>query len=553
MNISIKNLMTFMNSNYYLVLLACLIISCKGRAQSTAKNSQTNEIENLHFSKVDFKENKPTSNNYSNSFILNKDKFLSIDFTLEKPLIESIKSLAPHLSQDQLLNKGNFQFSFLVDGEVIYVENLNKGAGTIDSKTNQLKHLVPLVYPTQIDFWGWFMWLKFMKLGGGQDVLLEGNHSLSIEVRPYVKEDTLKIGEILAKGTINTQAFIDKSFVPIQKIQPDSGWELSNDTYNNTKIEALNRKIAQGRFEDINGIVVIKENKLLIEEYFNGENRNSLHDPRSVGKTIASTMMGIAIQEGFIKNENILLKDFYNLKSFNNYSPKKDAITLKSLLTMSSGLLGDDADYSNPGNEENMYPTKNWVKFTLDLPMQQGRTIGEDYIYFTAGVVVLGDVIHQSVPSGLVSYADKKLFNPLGITEYKWQYTPQKVGNTAGGIQLRAIDFAKYGQLYKNNGKWNGKQILSKQWVEKSLAKQVKRPTENGYYGYLFWNKVYKYNDKEYEVSYCSGRGGNKIFIFKNIPFVIVITASAYNSPSAHTNVDKMISEYILPAIIDKD
>ncbi|MEP0212494.1 MAG: serine hydrolase [Cellulophaga sp.] len=544
-----------MKSNYYLMLFACLILSCKNIKSTTSKNYQVKEIESLYFSKIDVEKIKLTPDNYTNNFTLNKDEFLSIHFALDKPLIKSLQLLAPNLTQEQLLDIGNFQFSFLIDGEIIYVENLNKGAGLKASKTEKLNHTIRLAAPKQLDYWGWFMWIKFMKLNGAEDLLSKNSNTLSIEVRPYIKQDDLKIGPILAKGSININAAkvpIDKSLISVQKIQPNSGWELSKDNFNNTKIKDLNRKIAEGRFENINGIVVIKENKLLIEEYFNGETRNSLHDPRSVGKTIASTMMGIAIEEGFIKNEHVLLKDFYNLTSFKNYSPKKDSITLKSLLTMSSGLLGDDDDHSNPGNEENMYPTKNWVKFTLDLPMQKSRSIGKDYIYFTAGVVILGDVIHKSVPNGLVSYADEKLFAPLGITDYKWQYTPQKVGNTAGGIQLRAIDFAKYGQLYKNKGLWNGKQVLSEQWVKKSLDKQVKRPTENGYYGYLFWNKVYKYNNKEYEVSYCSGRGGNKIFIFKDIPFVIVITSSAYNSPRAHANIDKMMNEYILPAIIKK-
>lgn len=544
-----------MKSNYYLVILACLIISCKNIKNRTHKNSEAKEIENLYFSKIDFKKNKPTSDNYTNNFTLNKDKFLNIHFTLDKPLIENLKLLAPNLTQDQLLNKGNFQFSFLVDKEIIYVENLSKGAGAIDSKTTQLKHLVPLAYPKQIDFWGWFMWLKFMKLGGGQDALSEGSHSLSIEVRPYVKQDSLIVGALLAKGNITVEVEkipVDKSLIPIQKIQANSGWQISKDSFDSNKIEALNRKIAEGRFESINGIVIIKENKLLIEQYFNGETRDSLHDPRSVGKSIASTLMGIAIEESFIKNENALLKDFYNLKSFKNYNEKKDFVTLKSLLTMSSGFLGDDSDYNSVGNENNMYPTDNWVQFALDLPMQKERVIGKDFAYFTAGVVVLGDVIHKSVPKGLVSYANKKLFAPLGITNYQWEYTPQKVGNTAGGIRLRALDFAKYGQLYKNKGRWNGKQILNKQWVEKSLDKQIKQSFDGDSYGYLFWHKTYKLKNKEYEVSFCSGMGGNKIFIFKDIPFVVVITSSAYNIPNAHTNVDKMMIDYILPAIIQK-
>jgi CubicO group peptidase (beta-lactamase class C family) len=543
-----------MKLNYLFVGIAFLLISCKNTSNLKSKNNYKGEKENLFFSKEGFTKKKSISSNYINSFTLNKDEFLNIHFTLDKPLVESLHLIAPDLTENQLLEKGSFQFSFLVDGKIIYVENLNKGAGLRASKTEQLNHNIRLAAPKQLDYWGWFMWLRFMKLGGGQDALLQGNHSLSIEVRSYIKTDTLKVGALLAKGNITVEVAeipIDTSLIPIQKIQPNSDWKISKDSFDSNKIEALNRKIAEKRFENINGIVVIKENKLLIEEYFNGENRNSLHDPRSVGKTIASSMLGIAIQEKFIKNELEQLKEFYDLKEFENYSKKKDDVTLKSLLTMSSGFVGDDSDYSNPGNEENMYPTSNWVKFTLDLPMKNDKKIGKDFAYFTAGVVVLGDVIHKSVPEGLVAYADKKLFAPLGITNYKWEFTPQNVGNTAGGIRLRTIDFAKYGQLYKNKGLWKGQQILSKQWVEKSLDKQVKQSLDNGFYGYLFWNKTFKTNNKEYEVSYCSGNGGNKIFIFKDIPFVIVITSSAYNLPNAHANADKMMIDYILPAILD--
>lgn len=540
-----------MKSNYFLILITCLIISCNNKS----KNSHSEKIENLNFSKIDISKIQPTSKDYLKNFTLNKDEFLNIHFSLEEPIIQSLQLLAPKLTEDELLEKGSFQFSFLVDGETVYVENLNKGAGLKAFKTKQLNHIIRLVAPKQLDYWGWFMWLKFMKLGGGQDALSEGNHSLSIEVRPYIKQDTLKVGALLAKGNITIEVPeipIDKSLIPIQKIQPNSGWEISKDNFDSNKIEALNKKIAEDRFENINGIVVIKEDKLLIEEYFNGETRDSLHDPRSVGKSIASTMLGIAIEENFIKNENELLKYFYDLKSYKNYSKEKDSVTLKCLLTMNSGFLGDDSDYNSPGNEENMYPTKNWVKFTLDLPMQEDKAIGGNFAYFTAGVVIIGDIIHKSVPKGLVSYADEKLFTPLGITNYQWEYTPQKVGNTAGGIRLRAVDFAKYGQLYKNKGLWNGKQILNKQWVEKSLDKQIKQSVDGDSYGYLFWNKTYKYNNKEYQVSFCSGNGGNKIFIFKDIPFVVVITSSAYNNPSAHANADKMMIEYILPAILEK-
>ncbi len=548
-----------MKINFNLLCIVYLFIACNTISSSQKKNQLETPENTLFFSKADFKTNKITSDNYTDDFTLHKDPFLNIHFTLKEPLIKSLKTLAPDLTDEQLLNKGNFQFTFLVNDKKVHVENLNKGAGTLETKTNKLIYKLPLIYPEQIDFWSWFMWLKFMKLSGGEDILTEGKHSLIVEVRSYLKDQELKTGPVLAKGTIKIEVArikINEHLVSVQKIKPINDWEISKGNYDKDKIEALNRKIAEKRFDQINGIVVIKNNELLIEEYFNGANRNSLHNVRSVGKSFASTLLGIAIQENYINDEKVLLKDFYDLKSFKNYTQKKDSVTLESLLTMSSGFLGDDTNYNSPGNEEKMYPTKNWVDFTLNLPMEKDKKIGSDFTYFTAGVVVLGDIIHKSVPEGLVSYAGKKLFKPLGITNYKWQYTPQKVGNTAGGIQLRAVDFAKYGQLYKNKGTWKNKQILNEKWVEKTLSKQVSLANiglENEYYGFLFWNKTYIVNNKTYEVSYCSGRGGNKIFIFKNIPFVIVITSSAYNVPNAHSNVDKMMQEYILPAVIDEN
>jgi CubicO group peptidase (beta-lactamase class C family) len=295
---------------------------------------------------------------------------------------------------------------------------------------------------------------------------------------------------------------------------------------------------------------VIKNEKLLLEEYFNGYKRDSLNDTRSVGKSFSSALMGIAIKDGYIKNENQSLKEFYDLKEFNNYSPKKDSITIKSLLTMSSGFDGNDQDEESPGNEENMYPTDNWVKFVLDLPMRENK-IGKTWNYFTAGVVLTGDILDRSVPKGLENYAQKKLFQPLGITNYKWQFTPQQKPSLAGGLKMNALDFAKFGQLYKNNGIWNGKSILDKNWIKKSFTNYFTDNKDFEGYGYLFWRKVYKVGGKSFDTYQSNGNGGNKIIIFTALPVVMVITAKAYNKPYAHLQADRMVQEYLLPAVCE--
>lgn len=219
---------------------------------------------------------------------------------------------------------------------------------------------------------------------------------------------------------------------------------------------------------------------------------------------------------------------------------------------MSSRFDGDDDDPQSLGNEENMYPTEDWVKFVLDLPMDTIKYTGQ-WHYFTAGVMLLGSMLDKIVPGGLEKYADTKLFKPLQITNYQWQYTPQHVPSTAGGIRMNALDFAKYGQLYKNNGSWGGKQLIPKTWIAKTFSGQKPIIDRSGeYYGYLFWNKTYSVGGKSYETWYCTGNGGNKIFIFKNLPVVIVITCTAFGQGYAHRQVDKMIEQFILPAIATK-
>jgi CubicO group peptidase (beta-lactamase class C family) len=475
---------------------------------------------------------------------------LNIRVFLGKSLTNYLHLLSPQLTADELTKNGNYQFTFFVDSKKIYVENLNTGAGSAENKNQKTIFRVPLISSTNEDSWGKFLWNRFFG-NGGQEALSEGEHLLKIEIRPYLKMTEVLTGNIIADGQIKIivpKIKINEKLVKVQSIKPTVDWQISKEKIDNLKIEELNRKIAKQTYKNITSIVAIKDGKILIEEYFNGANRNTLHDTRSVGKSFASTLLGIAIKDKYIKSETQTLKEFYNLKSFQNYATSKDSVTLKSLLTMSSTFEGSDMNSESPGNEENMYPTKDWVAFTLNLPVDKTKQINKQWDYFTAGCIVLGDIIHKAVPNGLEKYAKKNLFRPLNITKYKWQFTPQKVVNTAGSLQLSSLDYAKFGQLYKNQGTWNGKQILSQEWIAKSLSHQMKI-SENEYYGYLFWNKTYKINDLDYEVYYSSGNGGNRIFIFKDQPIVIVITSTAYNTLYGEKQVEKIMQEYLIPGI----
>ena len=464
--------------------------------------------------------------------------------------------IAPELSVDELAKSGNYQFTLFVDDHQIYESNLSPGAPYREIKDTATILNVPLINNKNEGWYLWsqYFWMRFMN-SGGDSVLTEGRHLLKMEIRPYINAATgVKTGDVIASGSLNLDVkrkpVIDISRISLNLVRPYNGFEISSESFNKNLIKTLKGNINEGVFKNISSVIVIKDGKLLIEEYFNGETRDSLHDPRSAGKSFSSTVTGIAINEGYLKNEDQALKEFYSVNSYDNFSSSKENVSIKDLLTMSSVFDGNDDDGNSPGNEENMYPTSDWVKFVLDLPVSRTRP-KDEWHYFTAGVVLLGDILNKTVPRGLEKYADQKLFKPLGITKYKWQYTPQNVPNTAGGIRMNALDFAKYGQLYENKGKWKSKQLIPEGWVTKTFAKYKSIPgRKDEFYGYLFWNKTYTVNGKPYETFYCAGNGGNKIYIFPDQHLVIVITATAYGAPFAHSQEDKMMTDYILPALV---
>lgn len=487
------------------------------------------------------------------SYTLSNKSNLFFTAFLGNSLTNYLHRLQPDLSADSLVKIGNYQFTLLIDGKQIYQSNLWPGAPQARMQDTAMVLNRPLVDNEKgSGSWSESFWNRFL-FNGGDAALSDGKHMLRMEIRPYVKSAELKVGDIIAAGDLALVVLrhpkIDVSTVSLTKVLPYNGLSVSKATFDQNKIKELKGNIDEGVFKKISSVVVIKNGKILIEEYFNGKNRSSLHDTRSVGKSFASTLCGIAIRDGYLKDENQALKDFYALKSFANFSLPKENTSIRDLLTMSSGFAGNDNDDQSPGNEENMYPTSDWVKFALDLPFDPNKPNGE-WCYFTAGVVLLGDILNKQVKGGLEAYAAEQLFKPLGISNYQWQYTPQKVPNTAGGIQMNALDFAKYGLLYKNGGQWNKQQIIPKAWVDKSFSKQKQIPErDHEFYGYLFWNKSFQVNGKAYEAFYCAGNGGNYILVFKDLPLVIVVTATAYGMPYAHPQVAKMLSEYILPAV----
>lgn len=474
-----------------------------------------------------------------------------------RSLLADLHRVAPGLPNDSLFerNSAGYQLTLFVDRRPVYKSDCWTPVQAVKDPSAILTQ--PLLdYPHDGRSWSQWFWIRFAR-NGGDTALTDGPHQLRLEIRSWVRvgTDTLH-GALLASGDLRLQVkrkvVVDVWKVRLSPIMPYDGFGLSTAGYDSVKIKEMKGLIDAGVFKHISSVVVIRDGNILIEEYFNGETRETLHDPRSVGKSIASTMVGMAIRDGYLKSEEQPLSDFYSVKDYANYLPEKEKVTIKDLLTMCSAFDGDDNDENSPGNEENMYDKENWVKWTLDLSLSATRP-RDRWHYFTAGAMLTGDILNSQVRGGLDAYADLSLFSALGIRDYQWVYTPQHVASTAGGIRLKALDFAKYGLLYKNGGVWHGRQVLPAQWVQKTFTKYHPLPYgPDQYYGYLFWNKLYHVSGKDCQTWYCTGNGGNKIFVFTDQPLVIVVTATAYGMPYAHPQVDKMMEDYILPAVVGK-
>ena len=302
----------------------------------------------------------------------------------------------------------------------------------------------------------------------------------------------------------------------------------------------------------------------MLEQYFEGS-RSTLRDTRSATKTVTSILIGIAIDKGFLSGVNAPVMSFFPDKQpVKNPDPRKDQITVEDFLTMSSLLECDDNNQYSAGNEERMYLTEDYVKFTLDLPIKgfpswekrpEDSPYGRNFCYCTAGTATLGGVIERATGTRVPVFADKYLFGPLGIVDSEWQPTPSGLVMTGGGLRLMSQDLLKLGQLYLNGGSWKNTRVVSKGWVENS-TKPHARVQDTEYvtgtkYGYLWWLKSLGPAGKRFPSYNMLGNGGNKISVLPGLDMVAVLTSTNYNSRAAHQQTDRLLSECIIAAIED--
>jgi CubicO group peptidase (beta-lactamase class C family) len=292
------------------------------------------------------------------------------------------------------------------------------------------------------------------------------------------------------------------------------------------------------------GVVIARHGALVYEHYFTGKDwrlsmslgdvsfdAGTKHDIRSISKSVTSLLVGISLDRGLLTDLDAPVFSFF--PEYNDLrTPEKDRMTLRHLLTMSSGLAWNETSvaYTNPSNtywQMGIAPRAD--HFVLAQPL--AAPPGTLFNYNTGSVDLLGLILRKVSGNRLDDFAKETLLDPLGIEDLEWEGSSGFNPAAASGLRLRPRDLAKIGQLVLERGKWHGRQIVSSSWIEDSTAPRLSgkgamfdRPEGITSYGYLWWLGRSPPEHPERDMIAGAGNGGQRVVILPSLDAVLVTT-----------------------------
>lgn len=351
---------------------------------------------------------------------------------------------------------------------------------------------------------------------------------------------------------------VDTAGLPVADL-PEA--RLSSVGMDSSVIYKMTEALREEKYSNVHSVLIARRGTLVYEQYFSGEdeiwgdskgevkfNGETLHDVRSISKSVVSACIGIAVDQGKIKEVKQNVFDF-----FPEYEKHKTGtraqLTIENLLTMTSGLQwNEDIPYDNPENSEiQMTNSNDPIEYVLSRPMVADP--GTRWNYNGGTTQVLAAIIKKVSGLEVDEFARVNLFEPIGITNFEWTPFPTTtVPAAASGLRLRPRDMMKFGLLYYHGGVWKGRQILSKDWVDKSFTSFISRP-DGGAYGYQFWIWDDDFHGAPSPVFVAVGNGDQRIFINKQADLVVVTTAGNYNKWGLPNHPGKLLADFIYPSI----
>ena len=328
---------------------------------------------------------------------------------------------------------------------------------------------------------------------------------------------------------------------------------------NKDSLDAFDKDIASGKFGNIDGMVVIRNGKLIFQKNYrhdyykiygdsakvtsalnphdpggpyNYYNRwwhpyyhnSDLHSLQSVTKTITSVIIGVARTRKDFPDISTPVLNFFDTTKVKNIDDRKRRLTVRDLLTMTAGIdWNEHVHYSDPQNDCTiMEASFDWVQYVIDKPMAEEP--GKTFNYNSGASELLSYIFRSATGIDIEEYAAKYLFTPLGIYRFYWKRIPTGLVDTEGGLYLAATDLAKIFYLFLQNGKWEGEQLVSPDWVKGSVAPAI-TVGRGVKYGYKWW--LFDYGTDEANPKYAwtgSGFGGQWPLVIPEYNIVAVFT-----------------------------
>jgi len=297
---------------------------------------------------------------------------------------------------------------------------------------------------------------------------------------------------------------------------------VNENTLDMVKLEHMVGKIEKERL-GINSIIIVKNNRLVFERYFNETKKEDLQLTYHIINSVISTLIGICIDEGLIENTNQKVITFFPEYREKITDSLQYKITIEHLLTMTGGYKWESEHHNNEIKEFLENPDLLSYMFECSIANEPGAVFSQN----SGGIFLLTKIIEKITSKKIEVFADEKLFEPLGIQNYKWER--DSTGKTKGPYALYMLprDLAKFGCLYLNEGSWNGKEVVKKEWIQKATELHfalspivpISKEIEQKGVGYLWWSFSGMYA--------AQGHSGQKLFVIPSKDTVVVITASS--------------------------
>lgn len=308
-------------------------------------------------------------------------------------------------------------------------------------------------------------------------------------------------------------------------------------------------RLEAGQYQGITGALVVAGGDRVVDVPGAGVPAGDRRDIRSATKSVTALLVGELIEDGRLEDVRTpvsgILPDLY--AGLEPGDPRRE-ITVEDLLTMRSGLACDDWVPSSLGNEERMYGTRDWSAFVVALPRSHLR--GEHFSYCTGGVILLGRVIEALSGMDVPAYANERLFGPLGITGARWDATPEGHTDTGGHLRLTIHDLLKLGQLIHADGAWDGKALVSSDWIEAITTSHTRIEGRRETYGYLWWLQTVDVRGRPITLRYAHGNGGTFVVIVRELDLVAAFTGENYGRPEQFIPM-KLLVEVVIPALLE--